>query len=257
MSAYIGSITCSTILLFPSTPYAITPLLTALLTIVGNAAYGTSIVCANAFLPGLAREDPEIQAAHKLAQRVEQHDVDEEELELAQSRASLDDEARRLLPAVIPDRLENVIHSISTTDLADPPLSPGPMAHYTSLLSLNISRISSIGTALGFLSGVSVLALLIIPVTLMGGTTSSLRVAVGVSAMWWAAFTIPAWLGLPGGDPTDKLASAAGSTGGGLAQGWKRVGSMIRPSEVRKLPNLFIFLFAWIFLSDGTSSPIR
>ena len=218
------------------------------MTVIGNAAYGTSIVCANAFLPGLAREDPEIQAAHKLAQRAGEHDVDDEELELAQSRASLDDEARRLLPAVIPDRLESAIHSISTTDLADPPLSPGPMAHYTSLLSLNISRISSVGTALGFLSGVSVLALLIIPVTLMGGTTSSLRVAVGVSAMWWAIFTIPAWLGLPGGNAADKV----NTTESGLAQGWKRVGVMIRPSEVRKLPNLFIFLFAWIFLSDGT-----
>lgn len=186
-----------------------------------------------------------MQAAFKLAQRAGRHEADDEELELAQSRASLDDEARRLLPAP----LAPAITSISTTDLADPPLSPGPMAHYTSLLSLTTSRISSVGTALGFFSGVSVLALLIVPVTLMGGTTSSLRVAVGVSAIWWAVFTIPAWRGLPGGDPSDKLAMERGM---GWANGWKRVGSMIKPSEMRSLPNLFTFLLAWIFLSDGT-----
>lgn len=220
---------------------------------IGNAAYGTSIVCANAFLPGLAREDPEVQVAHKVVQRVEDHTADDDELELAQSRASVDDEARRLLPPVIPDRVGEAITSISTTDLAEPhtPIRPGPAAHYTSLLSLTTSRISSIGTALGFFSGVSVLALLIVPVTLMGGTTSSLRVAVGVSAIWWGVFTIPAWRGLPAGEPSDKLSAAEG----GLARGWKRVGSMIRPGEIRSLPNLFTFLLAWIFLSDGSSFP--
>ena len=105
------------------------------------------------------------------------------------------------------------------------------------------------GTALGFLSGVSVLALLIIPVTLMGGTTSSLRLAVGVSALWWAVFTIPSWRGLPSGSVSKE--SGRETSGIGLGQGWKRVGGMIKPNEIRQLPNLFTFLLAWIFLSDG------
>jgi UMF1 family MFS transporter len=175
------------------------------------------------------------------------------------SRTSVDieqDEGRRLLPSPIPEVAASVISAISTAELADTPISPDTdtaHAHYHALLSITTSRISSIATALGFLSGVSVLALLIIPVTLMGGTTSSLRLAVGVSAIWWAVFTIPAWRGLPGGSKTKS--SDHGGNGIGLGQGWKRVGGMIKPSEIRQLPNLFTFLLAWIFLSDGMSSP--
>jgi UMF1 family MFS transporter len=88
-------------------------------------------------------------------------------------------------------------------------------------------------------------------VTLMGGRTSSLRVAVGVSAIWWAVFTIPAWRGLPGGlNTVDQHRSTGASS---LAHGWKRVAKMIKPSEIKSLPNLFTFLLAWIFLSDGMS----
>lgn len=257
LAAYTGSITCSLILLFPTTPNAYIPILTALLTVIGNAAYGTSIVCANAFLPGLAREDPDVQAARQLSDARPNSGMDADgdaDLELTYPRTSIEDEARHLLPPPLPETLLPAITAISTSDLADPPLSPadGPNAHYNALLSLTISRISSIGTALGFLSGVSVLALLIIPVTMMGGTTSSLRVAVGVSAIWWAVFTIPAWLGLPGGLRTTNSPGRGHITG--LAQGWKRVGSMVTPSEVKSLPNLFTFLLAWIFLSDGMST---
>jgi hypothetical protein len=86
---------------------------------------------------------------------------------------------------------------------------------------------------------------------LMGGTTSSLRVAVGVSAIWWAVFTIPAWRGLPGGGKSVDQHRSSGVSS--LAHGWKRVATMIKPSEIKSLPNLFTFLLAWIFLSDGMS----
>jgi UMF1 family MFS transporter len=231
----------------------LTPSLTGILTIIGNAAYGTSIVCANAFLPGLAREDPAVQAAF---QALPDAEAEESDLELTMSRTSLDtegEEGRRLLPSPIPEVAASVISAISTAELANSPISPSDAgtahAHYHALLSVTTSRISSIATALGFLSGVSVLALLIIPVTLMGGTTSSLRLAVGVSAIWWAVFTIPAWRKLPGGTLSKQTQHRSG--GIGLSQGWRRVGGMIKPSEIRQLPNLFTFLLAWIFLSDG------
>lgn len=205
-------------------------------------------MCANAFLPGLAREDSAVQAAIQDVDQGEGND-----LELTDSRTSIEeDEGRRLLP--IPEIAAPIVSAISTAELADsptPPSSSSPEAHYHAVLSLTISRISSIGVALGFFAGVSVLALLIIPVTLMGGTTSSLRLAVGVSAIWWAVFTVPAWMGLPNGHNSGQSKS-----GIGLGQGWRRVGGMIRPSEIRQLPNLFTFLLAWIFLSDGRSTPL-
>jgi UMF1 family MFS transporter len=224
-----------------------------MLTIIGNAAYGTSIVCANAFLPGLAREDPAVQAAF---QELEQGDGTD--LELTVSRTSIEeDEGRRLLPSPIPELAAPIVSAISTADLAETPISPSSSTsssqpRYNALLSLTTSRISSIGVALGFFAGVSVLALLIIPVTLMGGTTSSLRLAVGLSAVWWAVFTIPAWMGLPSGHEAGRSNTSSAIS---LGQGWRRVGDMIKSSEIRQLPNLFTFLLAWVFLSDGKFSP--
>lgn len=165
-------------------------------------------------------------------------------------RSSLD-EAGRLLP----DALVPALMATSPRDIANretsPPASQNPTAQYAALLSLTTSRISSIGVALGFFSGVSLLILLIIPISLMGGTTAAMRIAIGVSAAWWAVFTIPALLGLPGGPRAKYEGKERGSRLSWAGQGWKRVGRMITPKEVKRLPNLFTFLFAWIFLSDG------
>lgn len=148
--------------------------------------------------------------------------------------------------------------------IAPPPPLPPPIDSHTRHptagspaaedWSYTTSRLSSTCTALGFFSGVSVLALLLVPVTLMGGSTFSLRLAVGLSGVWWIVFLIPAAYGLPGVQDTGK-----GRTGRkaeerpALGDGWRRVGRMIRPDEVRRLSNLFTFLLTWIFLSDGTS----
>ncbi|RSH95194.1 Autophagy- protein 22 [Saitozyma podzolica] len=234
--AYIGSISS---LLF--LPFATPPAFAALLTIVGNVAYAVSIVCANAFLPGLAREDPDVAAALKASQG----DGDDGVVpETAYARASVDEEARSLLP----ETLVPAVRAISAQDLADAPALEGSATtHHATLLSLTMSRLSSTGVALGFLSGVSVLTLLVIPVTVMHGTTASLRLAIGLSGAWWAIFTVPSWLGLPSG-PREPLQGRAGEW---LSAAWKRVGGMITPREIRALPNLFTFLLAWIFLSDG------
>jgi UMF1 family MFS transporter len=262
-TAYTGSISSLLFFFFPSTPYSAAPVIAALLTMLGNASYATSIVCANAFLPGLAQEDPEVQAAREaVACSGEGETLDDNAAagipvdltETEYPRASME-EARRLLP----ETLVPALRSISTADLAGQDhLTTHQMdsaaGRYSALLSLTTSRISSLGVALGFFSGVSLLVLLTIPITLMGGTTKAMRVAIGVSAAWWAMFTIPAWLGLPGGG--ERREAGAGvkpdtSSRRRLGDGWRRVGGMIKLSEIRQLPNLFTFLFAWIFLSDG------
>lgn len=263
--AYTGSTTSSLFLAFPSAPHAAIPIIAAVLTVVGNASYATSIVCANAFLPGLAREDEEVERAWR-----EVHgghgrggndgesgeggdgaarDTDREESDLESPASGDGDEERSLLPQAIP--APEVVSAISTQDLAQPPidaLPPSAHTRYTSILSLTMSRLSSAGVALGFFSGVSVLALLVIPTTLMHGSTASMRLAIGVSAIWWAVFTVPAWIWLPGGSR-----GKAGKGGGGMSvlDGWRRVGRMLRVGEIRRLPNLYSFLLAWIFLSDG------
>ncbi|WVR08980.1 hypothetical protein IAU60_006040 [Kwoniella sp. DSM 27419] len=246
--AYIGSLSAIAFLGFPTRASAVLPVVAALLFIVGNTAYATSIVCSNAFLPVLAREDADVLEAHRSSHNVAAGDAepfaDEEAVE------SADQDGSHLLP----ERILPAVRAISSADLAESDPIPKPSSsaqeateHYESLLSLTTSRLSSTGTALGFLSGVSVLALLLIPVLSLHGSTLSLRLAIGLSGIWWAAFTLPAWIGLPGGSDTDNFERKLTS----LSEAWQRIGRLVRPSEMRKLPNLYRFLVAWMFLSDG------
>lgn len=226
------------LLFFPSSPHGWVPVLTAGLTIIGNVGYATSIVCANAFLPGLAREDPAVlQGVPEIPRQGERGGDEEEGQALLSNLAELALSSERL---AVDDR-ERLGH----------PMSNG--ADSETSLSLAMSRISATGTAIGFGSGVTVLGLLLIPVVIDEGSTKSLCLAIGLSGLWWSVFTVPAWIGLPTGSQRTEKAGATPSLFGSLGTGWSRVGRMIHPQEVRKLPNLFTFLLAWIFLSDGES----
>ena len=214
--AYTGAISAIVFLAFPASPRRWLPLAASLLTVVGNVGYATSIVCANAFLPQLARET---------------------------------------LSPNPPETLETTSRAVSTVDLAVTDPGPKVIAHANDL-SLRTSRISSYGTALGFLSGFSVLALLMIPVSLGGGSVSSLRLAIGITGIWWAVFTIPSWIGLPTSAGITPFHSSHSQVKrqARLKEAWHRVARMVRWSAVKRLPNLYTFLLAWIFLSDGISS---
>ena len=240
--AYTGAISSSLFLFFPAKPHGYVPVLAACLTILGNATYATSIVCNNAFLPELAREDEDVQLAYKAAQG-QPEDLGN------LGRRSVDEEAQSLLPpALVP-----AVTAISAQDLASTPdIDDSARARYEALLSLTTSRLSSTGTALGFLSGVGVLALLMIPVLLLHGSTKALCLAIALSGVWWAVFTIPPALGLPAGHHDGKDLGKASSW---MGKGWRRVGNMVRPTEIRSLPNLFTLLLAWVFLSDGEPKP--
>ncbi|WOO84927.1 Autophagy-related protein 22 [Vanrija pseudolonga] len=217
--ATVGSSTGALFLVIPSRPSHWLPLVAAAITIVGNFTYGASIVCANAFLPGLAREDPTVAAA----------------------KAALD--------GVSNGNGEGGVDAPPDTPAGeeDAPLlddSGAATAKYAALFSATTARLSSTGVAIGFFSGVAMLALLAIPVAAGGGSTRSLSLAVGLSGLWWGVWTVPAGLGLPSG-PKERAPRHW------LRAAWVHVGSMIRPSEMKTLPNLFTYLLAWVFLSDG------
>ncbi len=61
---------------------------------------------------------------------------------------------------------------------------------YSTARALATSRISSTAIASGYAAGISALALLVIPVTLMGGTLFSLRLAICGSGLAWGLGTI-------------------------------------------------------------------
>jgi len=134
-------------------------------------------------------------------------------------------------------------------------------AEYQTELSRATSRISSFGIALGYGAGICLLIVALIPVTLLHGSTFSLRLAIGLSGIWWAVFTIPAAIWLPGPGAHRRgvhLATDGAALGDKewnfweeTVAAWRRLGTMLRWNEVKKLGNTFKYLAAWFLLSDG------
>ncbi|SJL11520.1 uncharacterized protein ARMOST_14924 [Armillaria ostoyae] len=104
-----------------------------------------------------------------------------------------------------------------------------------------------------------------IPPTKLKGSTFSLRLAIGLSGIWWAVFSIPATVWLPGPTTLATLGTSGGtiwidnleipngkwSIQTKVVATWKRLGGMLRWQEIKKLRNTFKYLAAWFLLSDG------
>lgn len=224
--ALLGAISSSLFLLLPSS----SPLwpLAAPLAMFANVGFGASIVAMNAYLPMLSKEAPEVQ--------------------------ELEDQINQLRRDVaVPDELEE--HA---------PLLPGEessfkalQAQYDTTRSTTTSRISSQGIASGYIAGIALLMIALIPVRLLQGSTWSLRLAIGSSGIWWALGTIPAAILLPGGQTAtqgewgEEIPPRQWKMSREIVGAWIRLGNMLRWSEIKKLKNTFCYLAAWFLLSDG------
>lgn len=220
-------------------------LLCSLLAIIAIVAFGASIVAMNAYLPGLARSSLEVREKAAIVERM-----------------------RESGPAV-----ENNFDTADSATVNDPILQ-GAIEAYNEALSKSTSRISSRGIALGYGAGIALLCVALIPVTRLNGSTFSLRLAVTMSGIWWAVFSIPTAIWLPGGRIHSGLGWETRNGGGPhrlrglfrdndsaneteptmwtqIRDAWIRLGRMLRPSEMGKLRNTFWYLAAWFLLSDG------
>lgn len=242
--ALLGAIAATLFLALPSS----SPIwyISALLAILANVGFGASVVAMNAYLPSLAKDSPEVVAVlQEIEQADEDHNNENENLEVQNARIS---------------------------ERADEPLLPRAPEEQTSKLgkrydnelSRATSRISSLGIALGYGAGICLLIVALIPVTMLHGSTFSLRLAIGLSGIWWAVFSIPAALWLPGAgtgavavDDTPVWTDGADLVDGKwtvwreIAAAWRRLGGMLRWREIRRLRNTFKYLGAWFLLSDG------
>ncbi|SJL06496.1 related to Autophagy-related protein 22-1 [Armillaria ostoyae] len=215
--------------------------LSALLAICANVGFGVSVVAMNAYLPSLAKDSREVAELR------------------SQLEASQDAGGSDLADTSHSEGIEEPL--ISRTRVESSELR----AHYDNELSRATSRISSLGIALGYGAGICLLLVALIPVTKLKGSTFSLRLAIGLSGIWWAVFSIPAAVWLPG--PT-TLATSGASAGAiwidnldvpdgkwsiraEVIAAWKRLGGMLRWQEIKKLRNTFKYLAAWFLLSDG------
>ncbi|KAF7361407.1 Autophagy-related protein [Mycena sanguinolenta] len=224
--AFFGALSAMTFLILPSS----SPVwfLCALLASVANVGFGASIVAMNSYLPSLAKDAPEVVQI------------------MTEIQESTDDAREHV--AENPDA-PLIAPSEERTELR---------ARYDSELSRAMSRISSLGIAMGYGAGICLLIVALIPVTKMHGSTFSLRLAIGLSGIWWAVFTLPAALWLPGAnaaaadeDATWQDSDGKWSVGREIIAAWKRLGGMLHPREIKRLRNTFKYLAAWFLLSDG------
>lgn len=249
--AFFGSTAATLFLLLPSSS-SIWPT-SALLGICANVGFGASVVAMNAYLPTLARASEEVVKARADMLSAS----DESEIQ----RPSNEDD--------VGDASEPLLSSHDSTDAHTGSGANLLREAYNNALSRATSRISSLGIALGYAAGIVLLIIALIPVTKLHGTTFSLRLAIGLSGIWWATFSLPAAAWLPSGkkakeagvetegaewDEGAEGGKEAWSTKREIVKAWKRLGSMLRWREVKKLRNTFKFLAAWFLLSDGTSS---
>jgi MFS transporter, UMF1 family len=197
--------------------------------------FGASVVAMNAYLPMLAKSSPEV-------------------VQLSTEAIHATDSTATLQPATDVDAdpsaplLESAINTVEHAEIQQ---------MHSRALSAATSRISSLGIALGYAAGILLLIITLIPVTLLKGSTFSLRLAIGASGLWWAAFSLPAAAWLPGASTStenrelglghDRKLSAPRE----IASAWKRLGGMLRWREIKKLRNTFQYLAAWFLLSDG------
>lgn len=217
-------------------------MVSALFAILANVGFGASIVAMNAYLPSLAKDSPEVVRAYsEVTSSFENRD------ENSALTASIDLELERSLEEVSDPLLGHPIHP-DTAQLT-----------YTAALSRATSRISSLGIASGYGAGIILLLVALIPVTRMQGSTFSLRLAIGLSGIWWALFSIPAAVWLPNVSNIDEPESGSikadddWTFSSEIAVAWKRLGVMLRWREIKRLRNTFRYLAAWFLLSDGLS----
>lgn len=243
--AALGSIAATLFLLLPST----SPVwyLSALLAMSANVGFGASIVAMNAYIPSLAQEAPEVVEIMSQLHVLGDGPIADAE---GDSDGNAENATAPLLPRSAPVDAERK-KKLET--------------EYQVKLSRATSRISSLGIALGYGAGICLLIVALIPVTKLGGSTFSLRLAIGLSGIWWALFTIPAALWLPSSRPitlsshrlTEQrdTASPEWNSRREIVAAWVRLGNMLRWSEIKKLRNTFKYLAAWFLLSDGMYHP--
>jgi UMF1 family MFS transporter len=255
--AFMGACAATLFLFLPSTS-PIWPA-AALLTIIANVGFGASVVAMNAYLPLLARESEEAIVAYRMLQTAGGGSAT---LGAPITRTYNDEQAAPLLASEA-DESQEAPHQSGDNDLR---------LAYTTAVSTATARISSQGIAIGYSAGIAVLALSLIPVTMLHGSTFALRLAIGVSGIWWAVGTVPAAAWLPseaspaGGelssaelesrDEHTEYRPAPQSILQEVLRAWKRLAATLHPKEIMRLRNTFKYLAAWFLLSDGSVSSL-
>jgi len=262
--AALGSISTVLFLILPSESSIW--VMSALLAVLANVSFGASVVAMNSYLPSLAKESPQVREAYRVLVISSQEQHGE-----SRRHSSLDFDHESLQTPLISQY-------DPTSDTTASSMPSSSRARYHDTLSRVTSRISSLGIAMGYAAGIFLLTVVLVPVEKLRGSTFSLRLAIGVSGIWWAIFSLPAAIWLPVADETEVNCEQGEEEGindgwdgtrisrsenrewklsGEIRAAWVRLGTMLTWSEVLKLKNTFKYLAAWFLLSDGKSCQIH
>lgn len=251
MFAGIGALATMLYLILPLNQH-ISLYLAALLSIVALSSFGDSFVCLNAYLGLLVAEDEEVRQL-KLDKNTPIA-VDTRPITTAEPRVEEGTDERISLLRTAAESLDGDANMIATSNV---PVLSSADSRYEAMVSLKTTRISSMGIAIGYTSGVSVLCLSLIPIVRYQGSLESLQTVIGLTGLWWALFTIPAayWLNTDAEDDTTIARSASddGLVRQKIGEGWYRIRSLFNKTEVGRLKSCYSFLLSWAFLADGES----
>ena len=143
-----------------------------------------SVVAMNSYLPSLAKESPQVREAYEVlvASSQEQHNESGHHSSLEFERESLQ---APLIPRYDPtsDEIASSVPSSSRT-------------RYDNTSPRVTSRISLLGILMGF-------TVVLVVVEKLCESTLALRLAIGLSGIWWTIFSLPAAIWLPGSDATE------------------------------------------------------
>jgi len=246
--AALGSIAATLFLLLSSS----SPIwyLSAVLAICANVGFGASTVAMNAYIPSLALEAQDVVMFRTQLEDLDEHSPESREDDPDMSTENPEAPLLPSSPTAESDRKSEL------------------EAEYHAEVSRETSRISSMGIALGYGAGICLLLVALVPVTRLHGSTFALRLAIGLSGIWWAIFSIPAALWLPSASSSSSSLPSHRRNGRAeevevedknwsvrkeISAAWVRLGTMLRWSEIKKLRNTFKYLAAWFLLSDGGS----
>ena len=116
-------------------------------------------------------------------------------------------------------------------------------------------RVSAAGYAMGYFSGgvllVINLAWILYPATFgFSSGAAATKASFAAVALWWAAFSIPLFRGVP--EPTP---SPRDGTGSPIAEAFTRLGKTFK--EIRRYRNAFLLFIAMLLYQDGIQTIIR
>jgi UMF1 family MFS transporter len=122
----------------------------------------------------------------------------------------------------------------------------------------DFNRVSALGYGLGYLGG-GILFLICVLLTLhpewfnLGADkVSAVRWAFGITAVWWAVFSIPLWLFVH--QRSNSIPSQRPSFGTLIRDGWRDFIDTFR--HIRQLKSVGLFLLAYWFYIDGVDTVI-